>query len=58
MRRWIGRGLQVIGLGLAGTGWVLPFFRDVSEGLFMTLGFGGFAVFWVGCRILGVGALG
>ena len=58
MRRWIGRGLQVIGLAVAGIGWVLPFFRDVSEGLFMALGFGGFAVFWIGCRILGVGAMG
>jgi hypothetical protein len=50
--------LQVVGLVISGVGWVMPFFRDVSEGLFMSLGFGGFAVFWIGCRILGVGAMG
>jgi hypothetical protein len=57
MRRWIGRAVQVVGLGIGGTGCVLPFFRDVNEGLFMALGFGGLAVFWIGCRILGVGTL-
>jgi hypothetical protein len=55
MRWWLGRGLQVIGLGLTGTACVLPLWREATEAQFMVLGFGGLAVFWVGCQVLGVG---
>jgi hypothetical protein len=54
MRWWIGRGVQVIGLLMGGTGCTLAFWKDTTEAQFIMLGFGGFAVFWIGCRILGV----
>lgn len=54
MRWWIGRALQVIGLVASGFGWIRAFWVETTEAQFMILGFGGFAVFWVGCRILGV----
>ena len=58
MRRFIGRGLQIAGLAH-----LRASVRSVrsgprrSEGLFMVLGFGGFAIFWIGCRVLGVGVV-
>jgi hypothetical protein len=54
MRWWIGRALQVAGLGISGVGCVLAFWKDTTEGQFIVLGFGGFAIFWIGCRLLGV----
>lgn len=54
MRYWLGRTLQVAGLIVSGTGCVMAFKSSTTEGQFILLGFGGFAVFWVGSRILGV----
>jgi hypothetical protein len=54
MRVWIGRFLQVVGLAVSGFGAVRAFWTETTEAQFIILGFGGFAVFWIGCQILGV----
>ena len=54
MRWWVGRALQVAGLAVSGIGCVLAFSSITTEGQFILFGFGGFAIFWIGCRILGV----
>lgn len=51
-----GRVLQVIGLLMTGGAAVAAFWIDVGEGVFIALGFGGFAVFYLGTMMLRRGA--
>jgi hypothetical protein len=56
MRFWLGRGLQALGLAITGFGCVLFFWKEYGEGPLLALAAGGLAVFWIGCRVLGVSA--
>ncbi len=47
-----GRLLQLAGLLLTGWAALSAFWSDVSEGFFIAVGFGGFAVFWLGTLLL------
>lgn len=48
-----GQVLQIAGLLLTGSAALGAFWIDVSEGAFISLGAGGFALFWLGTRMRG-----
>jgi hypothetical protein len=51
--RTLGKLLQIA--GLVTTGWAAlgGFWIDVSEGMFISFGLGGFVLFWIGTRLRG-----